>query len=215
MANTWPHKGEVTMDFIDVFKQGGFIMYPLLVFSVAIWIVAIQKILYLIKFKKDAKKFQDEASRIIVQQKLHEMEILYKNCPDVIANAHYAVFEEAIGKDEYEQRLQRRLSETNADLKKHLWILGTIGSSAPFVGLFGTVWGIMGSFRAIGSAGKAGFAVVAGTISESLIATAGGIIVAVFAVILYNYLQTKIAEIAREFRNGLGDMADQFHTTKR
>lgn len=143
------------------------------------------------------------------------MEVLYRNCPDVIAKAHYAVFEDAIGKDEYEQRLQRRLSETNADLKKNLWILGTIGSSAPFVGLFGTVWGIMGSFRAIGSAGKAGFAVVAGTISESLIATAGGIIVAVFAVILYNYLQTRIAEIAREFRNGLGDMADQFNTMKR
>ena len=203
------------MNFIEVFKQGGFIMYPLLIFSVAIWIVAIQKILYLVKFKSDAKKYHDEASRIIVQQKLHEMEVLYKNCPDVIAKAHYAVFDEALGKDEYEQRLQRRLSETNADLKKNLWILGTIGSSAPFVGLFGTVWGIMGSFKAIGGAGKAGFAVVAGTISESLIATAGGIIVAVFAVVLYNYLQTRISEIAREFRNSLGDMADQFNGMKR
>ncbi len=203
------------MNFIEVFKQGGFIMYPLLIFSIAIWVVAIQKILYLVKFKRDAKKYQDEASRIIVQQKLHEMEILYKNCPDSIAKAHYAIFDEAIGKEEYEQRLQRRLSETNADLKRNLWILGTIGSSAPFVGLFGTVWGIMGSFKAIGGAGKAGFAVVAGTISESLIATAGGIIVAVFAVVLYNYLQTRIAEIAREFKNGLGDMADQFNTLKR
>ena len=203
------------MNFIEVFKQGGFIMYPLLIFSVAIWIVAIQKILYLVKFKNDAKKYHDEAARIIVQQKLHEMEVLYKNCPDVIAKAHYAVFDEALGKDEYEQRLQRRLSETNADLKKNLWILGTIGSSAPFVGLFGTVWGIRGSFKAIGGAGKAGFAVVAGTISESLIATAGGIIVAVFAVILYNYLQTRISEIAREFRNSLGDMADQFNGMKR
>ncbi|MBC7540721.1 MAG: MotA/TolQ/ExbB proton channel family protein [Bacteriovorax sp.] len=203
------------MDFIAVFKQGGFIMYPLLIFSVAIWIVAIQKILYLTKFKKDAQKYQDEASRIITTQKLHEMEALYKNCPDVIAKAHYAVFDEALGKDEYEQRLARRLSETNADLKKNLWILGTIGSSAPFVGLFGTVWGIMGAFKAIGSSGKAGFAVVAGTISEALIATAGGIIVAVFAVILYNYLQTKIAEIAREFRNDLGDMSDQYKGLKR
>ena len=123
-------------------------------------------------------------------------------------------FDEAIGKDEYEQRLARRLSETNADLKKNLWILGTIGSSAPFVGLFGTVWGIMGSFKAIGANGKAVFAVVAGTISEALIATAGGIIVAVFAVILYNYLQTKISEIAREFRNDLGDMADQYNSLK-
>lgn len=203
------------MNFIEVFKQGGFIMYPLLVFSIAIWVVGIQKILYLVKFKNDAKKYHDEASRIIVQQKFHEMEVLYRNCPEVIAKAHYAIFDEAIGKDEYEQRMQRRLSETNADLKKNLWILGTIGSSAPFVGLFGTVWGIMGSFRAIGSAGKAGFAVVAGTISESLIATAGGIIVAVFAVVLYNYLQTRIAEMSREFKNSLGDMADQYNGMKK
>lgn len=203
------------MDFIAVFKQGGFIMYPLLVFSIAIWIVAIHKILYLVKFKKDARKFQDEASRIIVSQKLHEMEGLYKNCPDVIAKAHYAVFEDAVGKEEYEQRLHRRISETNADLKKNLWILGTIGSSSPFVGLFGTVWGIMGAFQAIGTSGKAGFAVVASAISEALIATAGGILVAVFAVIFYNYLQTKISEIAREFKNDLGDMADQYHSIKK
>ena len=61
----------------------------------------------------------------------------------------------------------------------------------------------------------AGFAVVAGTISEALIATAAGIIVAVFAVVFYNYLQIKINEAANEFRNGLGDMADQFNTLKR
>jgi biopolymer transport protein ExbB/TolQ len=203
------------MNFVEVFKQGGFIMYPLLVFSVAVWIVAIQKILFLSKFKKDAKHFQEEAYKIIMNKELHKMEWLYKNCPDVIAKAHYAVFENNISKDEYDARLQRRLSETSYSLKKNLWILGTIGSSAPFVGLFGTVWGIMGSFKAIGSAGKAGFAVVAGTISEALIATAGGIMVAVFAVIFYNYLQVKITEAANDFKNGLGDMADQFNSLKK
>lgn len=203
------------MNFIEIFKEGGFIMYPLLVFSIAIWVVGIQKVLYLMKFQKDAKKFHEEATRMVVQQKLHEMEVLYRTCPDVIAKAHYAVFDEANSKDEYDQRLQRRLSETNADLKKNLWILGTIGSSAPFIGLFGTVWGIMGSFKAIGSAGKAGFSVVASSISEALIATAAGIIVAVFAVMLYNYLQTRITEIAREFKNNIGDMADQFNGLKK
>jgi biopolymer transport protein ExbB/TolQ len=203
------------MDFIEIFKQGGFIMWPLLAFSIAIWVVAIHKVLFLIKFKKESKHYLEEASKLIMNKELQKMEWLYKNCPDSIAKAHYAVFEDAISKDDYEARLQRRLSETNHDLKKNLWILGTIGSSAPFVGLFGTVWGIMGSFKAIGSAGKAGFTVVAGTISEALIATAAGIIVAVFAVIFYNYLQIKISEVASEFRNGVGDMADQFNMLKR
>jgi biopolymer transport protein ExbB/TolQ len=203
------------MNFIEVFKEGGLIMYPLLVFSVAIWVVAIHKIMYLSKFRADSKKFHEEASRMLVQQKLHEMEVLYKNCPEVIAKAHYAVLEDFNDKGDYEQRIQRRIAETNADLKKNLWILGSIGSSAPFVGLFGTVVGIMGSFKAIGSAGKAGFAVVASTISESLIATAGGIIVAVVAVLFYNYLQTRISDIAREFKHGLGDMAEQFNSMKK
>jgi biopolymer transport protein ExbB/TolQ len=203
------------MELIQIFKQGGFIMYPLFIFSIALWVVAIQKVLYLMKFKKDSRHFLDEATKLIASKELQKMERLYKTCPEVIAKAHYAIFDEAISRDDYEARLQRRLSETNQDLKKNLWILGTIGSSAPFVGLFGTVWGIMGSFKAIGGAGKAGFAVVAGTISEALIATAAGIIVAVFAVVFYNYLQIKIGEAASEFKNGLGDMADQFNTLKR
>jgi biopolymer transport protein ExbB/TolQ len=203
------------MHLIELFKQGGFIMWPLLIFSVAIWIITIQKVLYLVKFKKDSKHYLDEASRIVQEQKLHEMTYLYKNCPEVIAKAHYAVFDEAMSREDYEQRLQRRLSETNNDLKKNLWMLGTIASAAPFVGLFGTVWGIMESFKAIGSSGKAGFSVVAGSISEALIATGSGILVAVIAVMFYNYLQVKISSAASEFKNGLGDMADQFNTLKR
>jgi biopolymer transport protein ExbB/TolQ len=199
------------MELIQIFKQGGFIMYPLFLFSIALWVVAIQKVLYLIKFKKDSRHFLDEASKLIATGDLQKMDRLYKSCPDVIAKAHYAVFDEAMSKDDYEARLHRRLTETNQDLKKNLWILGTIGSSAPFVGLFGTVWGIMGSFKAIGVAGKSGFAVVAGTISEALVATAAGILVAVFAVMFYNYLQVKVTEVLTEFKNGLGDMTEHYN----
>ena len=92
-----------------------------------------------------------------------------------------------------------------------MWMLGTIASSAPFVGLFGTVWGIMESFKKIGASGKAGFNVVAGSISEALIATGAGILVAVIAVMIYNYLNTKIANTATNFKYSLGDLADKFN----
>lgn len=203
------------MDFVEIFKQGGFIMWPLLIFSIACWTVGIQKIWFLMNFKKQSKYFHDEALRIITAKRFSEMEWLYKNCPELIAKPHSAIFEEAGSTEEWEARMQRRMTETVLGLKKNLWILGTIGSSAPFVGLFGTVWGIMGSFSAIGAAGKAGFAVVAASISEALIATAAGILVAVIAVIFYNYLQTKISEIVTEFRNGIGDLADQFNNSKK
>lgn len=202
------------MNALELFHQGGFIMYPLLIFSVLMWIVTLHKIFYLTNFRKQSKKFQEEATKMIINRKFSEMEWLYKSCPEVIAKAHFAVFDPSKTQDEWDARLHRRIVETNQDLKKNLWILGTIGSSAPFVGLFGTVWGIMGSFKAIGSSGKSGFAVVSVSISEALIATAAGILVAVLAVIFYNYLQVKISETATEFKNALGDMADQFNAVK-
>ncbi len=203
------------MHIIQVFNQGGFIMWPLLIFSIAIWVITIHKILALTKFNKDAKHYLNEATRVVQSQKLHEMEYVYKNCPEVIAKAHYAIFDEALSREDYEQRLHRRLDETNTELKKNMWMLGTIASSAPFVGLFGTVWGIMESFKQIGSSGKAGFSVVAGSISEALIATGSGILVAVIAVMFYNYLNVKVAATAKEFKNSLGDMADQFNMLKK
>ncbi len=203
------------MNLVEVFKQGGFIMYPLLVFSVAVWTVAIQKIWFFINFRKQAKYFYDEAMRIIKSKRFNEMEWLYNNCPEIIAKPHSAIFQESVSPEEFEARIQRRLTETSLGLKKNLWMLGTIGSSAPFVGLFGTVWGIMGSFKAIGVAGKSGFAVVAGTISEALVATAAGILVAVIAVIFYNFLQVKATEALTEFKNGLGDMAEEFNSAKK
>jgi biopolymer transport protein ExbB/TolQ len=203
------------MNLVEVFKQGGFIMYPLLIFSVVLWTVAIQKIWFLINFEKQAKFFYDEGMRIIHSKKFNEMEWLYKNCPELIAKPHSAIFEDSNSQEEWDARMQRRLVETTQGLKKNLWILGTIGSSAPFVGLFGTVWGIMGSFKAIGVAGKSGFAVVAGTISEALVATAAGILVAVFAVMFYNYLQVRVTEVLTDFKNGLGDLTEQFNSASK
>lgn len=89
---------------------------------------------------------------------------------------------------------EKRFEEIHA-LKNHIWMLGTIGSSAPFIGLFGTVVGIIKSFHSMAVAGTGGFAVVAGGISEALVATAAGLIVAIIAVIAYNYLQVRVANI--------------------
>lgn len=88
----------------------------------------------------------------------------------------------------------RRLEEIEA-LKGGIWILGTVGVSAPFIGLLGTVIGIIKSFHNMAVQGSGGFAVVAGGISEALIATALGLAVAIVAVIFYNYFHTKLERI--------------------
>lgn len=83
-------------------------------------------------------------------------------------------------------------------LKALVWMLGSAGALMPFVGLLGTVLGVMGSFRAIGEAGTGGFAVVSAGISEALIATAAGLGVAIEAVIFFNILSNTIVGIGRD-----------------
>ncbi len=85
-------------------------------------------------------------------------------------------------------------------LRRGVWLLGTIGSAAPFIGLFGTVVGIMRAFHDMAVAGTGGFAVVAAGISEALVATALGLAVAIVAVALYNYLQVRLGELTTALR---------------
>lgn len=90
--------------------------------------------------------------------------------------------------------MERATSQEVTILERYLFFLATAGSTSPFIGLFGTVWGIMESFRSIGLTASANIAVVAPGIAEALIATAAGLITAVPAVIGYNYFvqQTKV-----------------------
>src|SRR5689334_18178788 len=94
-------------------------------------------------------------------------------------------------------------SQRNAtvlSLKRYLWALGTVGSSAPFVGLFGTVIGILKAFQSMSVAGTGGFKVVSQGIAAALVATAAGLLVAIYAVIAYNYFVARINGIAMQYR---------------
>ncbi|HEY6394668.1 MAG TPA: MotA/TolQ/ExbB proton channel family protein [Candidatus Binataceae bacterium] len=89
---------------------------------------------------------------------------------------------------------ERRYQES-LELKRYLWVLATAGASAPFIGLFGTVVGILVAFQSMAIMGTGGFSVVAAGISEALISTALGLAVAIIAVIFYNYFSVKVENI--------------------
>jgi biopolymer transport protein ExbB len=93
---------------------------------------------------------------------------------------------------------------TRADVvshfKRNMWLLGTIGSSAPFVGLFGTVIGVVRSFHSMGQTGQGGFRVVSAGISEALGATALGLLVAIYAVIAYNYFVARVNRLGLTYK---------------
>jgi biopolymer transport protein ExbB len=96
--------------------------------------------------------------------------------------------------------VERERQRVNLRLRRGLWILGTVGATAPFVGLFGTVVGIMNAFHDMAHTGQGGFAVVSAGISEALITTAAGIAVAVLAVVLFNVLNTHVQKLALQLR---------------
>jgi len=106
-----------------------------------------------------------------------------------------------VGSD-YIARVLRRATTTETQrLERFLPFLATTGSTAPFIGLFGTVWGIMDSFHSIGQTGSASLAVVAPGISEALVATAIGLVAAIPAVIGYNHFSHKVDVLSGEMDN--------------
>ena len=100
------------------------------------------------------------------------------------------------------ERSLRRASDTEAArLDRLLIFLATVASAAPFIGLFGTVWGIMESFREIGATGTANLAVVAPGISEALVATATGLAAAIPAVVAFNFFRNSITILSTEMES--------------
>jgi biopolymer transport protein ExbB len=97
-------------------------------------------------------------------------------------------------------------------MKRRLWALGTVGALAPFVGLFGTVVGIIRAFRDIGLAGTGGFSVVAEGVAEALYATAGGIFVAVVAVGFFNYFQSRGNKATVEVKLVIDEFLEQLES---
>ena len=103
--------------------------------------------------------------------------------------------------------LRRSLSEEGNRLSRTLSFLATCGNTAPFIGLFGTVWGIMASFHSIGVKGSASLATVAPGIAEALIATAAGLAAAIPAVMAYNYFVGQVRRLESELTDFATDLA--------
>src|SRR5579872_3107009 len=106
--------------------------------------------------------------------------------------------------------LERASAIVHAELKRGVSTLATIGSTAPFVGLFGTVLGIIHAFEGIANSKATGLAAVAGGISEALVTTAFGLFVAIPAVWIYNYFTTKIESFDVEMDNSSSELIDYF-----
>src|SRR6516164_2660878 len=112
--------------------------------------------------------------------------------------------------DTVRRAIQRASALTASDLKKGVAALATIGSTAPFVGLLGTVVGVISAFQGIATTGSGGLGAVSAGIAEALIETALGLVVAIPAVWIYNYLTSRIEYFNVEMDNSSSDLVDYF-----
>jgi biopolymer transport protein TolQ len=169
------------------------VLLILLFFSVFAWAIIFYKFRFLSKIEKESDEFLHTFRNIKDWDKLYQSTKRLTLSPLVnLFRTAYSMESSAesmedIDREEVKRSLKRVESLEAARLERYLTFLATTGSTTPFIGLFGTVWGIMNSFRGIGRIGSASLAVVAPGIAEALIATAAGLAAAIPAVVAYNY----------------------------
>jgi biopolymer transport protein ExbB len=191
------------LDLIEIIHKGAIATYPLILLSVISVTVVLERLWSLRNISSITLRITESLLEPI---KKGQRDLAIAICKQ---NAHSPVariFLSALNQEGHQTVdaanafATEAMFEETQKLRKHLWILGTVASSAPFIGLLGTVVGIIKSFESMAIAGTGGFAVVASGISEALVATALGLAVAIIAVIFYNYFQTRIGNLNALFR---------------
>jgi biopolymer transport protein ExbB len=199
----------------------GKLLWAILAFM-SIWSMstAIGKLWSLRKAQKETLKFAPEFSQFLEEDNLGEAIKLaegYKKSHvarvlgGALAEVKPLIMDGSVTVSDIntaERAVEREMLMEMVSLKRGLAILATVGSTAPFVGLLGTVFGIVNAFQGMAASGGAGITAIAAGISEALIATGFGLIVAIPAVWFYNYFTTKIDNLSAEMTYTSKEMID-------
>ena len=199
---------------LQLILQAGYVVKAILVillfFSVFSWAIIFYKHRYLSKAVTESESF------LRVFRTGRDTKGLFQAAKNLtlspLANVFRSVYTEEgrVDRDEIKRLLRRYEALEVAKLEQYLNFLATTGSTSPFIGLFGTVWGIMNAFRGIGSAGSASLAVVAPGIAEALITTAAGLAAAIPAVVAYNYYLSRARKMIIEMEDFSEELFDYF-----
>jgi len=203
-----------------------FVLLLLLAFSIVSWTIIFYKSFQIRKARRESYYFLElfwkSRSLVSVYNESRKFEgspvaeifrVGYQELTRIRKSAREATVEEEgeiiptqyQGTENIQRALRRAMSVETSRLIRTLSFLATTGNTTPFIGLFGTVWGIMSSFHEIGMVGAANLAVVAPGISEALIATAAGLAAAIPAVVMFNYFNSQVRLIETEMTNFASD----------
>ena len=218
--------GKISFGFYDIISSltipGWAVIITLLVQSVYLIAVGIERWLTYNKAKQQSRQYAPKVAQALKNSNIDEAISISDRHKDshlamVVSSglkefsAHQGAGEITADEMEASKRaLERAIAVKTAELKRGLSGLATVGSTAPFVGLFGTVVGIIGAFVALAQAENAGIGAVGAAIAEALVATAFGIGVAIPAVWLFNYFTNKVTSFGVEMENSASELVDYF-----
>ncbi len=172
---------------------GEWVLYLLLALS--LWAVAVMwdRYFYFKKKDQDAGLLDEKIPALLTQGKVKEADQLAQKSNAAQANIlRVGLANLSAGPESLEEILESQKVREKLEMEKNLLVLGTLGSNAPFVGLFGTVLGIIKAFNDLALAGTSGPTIVMRGVSEALVATAVGLLIAIPCVAAYNYFQNRI-----------------------
>lgn len=210
--------GSLLSMILDAGLMVKFVLLVLFIFSVVSWAIIFIKYRYYVKIKKENESFNEDYLRssklsdILPSAKKYSFSTIaevfrvgYSELVQTNPSASDTTYERddisLSSLDNLERSMHKASNTEMTKLDRYLGFLATTGSASPFIGLFGTVWGIMDTFKGIGARGTATLAVVAPGISEALIATAAGLAAAIPAVIFYNYFLNQSKDMVQEMEN--------------
>ncbi|HEX9024072.1 MAG TPA: protein TolQ [Geobacteraceae bacterium] len=207
------------------------VLVILLYFSVVSWTIIFFKLLQVYRANSESQRFLEFFWKTKRFDLINAQLDRFTNSPlSVMFNEGYGELKRLMEKGERQEEqegistdlggidniaraLRRATTSEITRLEKYLTFLATTGATAPFIGLFGTVWGIMAAFKGIGETGSASLAVVAPGIAEALIATAIGLVAAIPAVMGYNHFQHKIKVVIAEMDSFSTEFLNIVHRT--
>ena len=218
------------MDLLQMWQTMGWVAkgVGVVLFIMSMWSfgVAFERIFTFTQARKQSKLFAPQVAKQLKDGRLKEAIVLassknyrYSHLAKVVlAGLQEYQFQQESGgaldrsdvMDTVRRAIQRASALTSSDLKKGVPALATIGSTAPFVGLLGTVIGVINAFQGIGASGSAGIGAVSIGISEALVETALGLVVAIPAVWFYNYLTGRVEYFNVEMDNSSSELVDFF-----
>jgi len=194
----------------EILQIGGFTMYILLFCSFLSVTVFLDRMIY---YRKRSKTKRAEfMTRIARALKGGDIEKVMEICRETLAPFSNVVYSglELYGHQEKEisNAMEREITIETTKLERYTGIVGTIGNTAVYIGLFGTVLGIIRAFHDISGAGTGGMSIVIGGIAEALVCTATGLFVAIPAVIAFNYFAKKVENFMNDMELCASELID-------